>query len=60
VATQDALHEFAARKSADDPRMSATQTMLLGLLTDCQFTAENAAGIGGDDDEPPKMRLVGD
>jgi len=29
VATQDALHEFAARKSADDPQMSAMQKICL-------------------------------
>ena len=60
VAAMDALHEGSGRKPGGDPELAAMQKMLMALLTECQFAAEEAAGIGGDDDPPPNMRLVTD
>jgi hypothetical protein len=55
----DALHEGSGRKKGGDPELAAMQKMMMALLSECQFAAEAAAGIGEDEGpEPPPMRLV--
>jgi hypothetical protein len=58
VAAMDALHEGRGRNAQRDPEMAKVQNLVFQMLGECQFAAEAAAGIGGDDDEPPPMRLV--
>ena len=61
VAAMDALHDQRWLNTQTDPALADVQKRLFEMLTECQFVAEEKAGIGGDDDQDPppgRMRIV--
>jgi hypothetical protein len=70
IGVQDALHEqahkgctnFDTSPLPDQPSNSTmnVQRMLMRLLSECQFMAEQQAGMSDDDEPRPWMRLVTD
>lgn len=61
VPVMDALHEGRGRNAQTDPTLAGIQNTLFEMFTECQITAEAAAGLNQDDDDPPShMRLVRD
>lgn len=61
-AVNDAIHQAHAKLPDKTGDQEETLRAVMALLMQCQFAAEEAAGIGGDDndDGPPPMRLVRD
>jgi hypothetical protein len=63
VAAMDALFQASGLGPGENPKEGELNisNLLFHLLGQCQFAAEERAGISGDDDEPPSyMRLVTD
>ena len=62
-AANDALHQAHARLGGRGAAEETGEALraVMAVLTHCQFAAEEAAGIGEDDDDDggPGMRLVG-
>jgi len=59
-AVMDALHEGRWLNAQANPALADVQKRLFDLLTECQFAAEEAAGISDDEDDdppPPPMRI---
>lgn len=61
VVAMDALFQASGLAPGENPKPGETNipNLMFHLLGQCQFAAEERAGISGDDDEPPSyMRLV--